>query len=167
MIKINTCHIGEIPLIVDGTEDAAILELSGNGGLSAAGSIKYHLIATLTGMDLLVTGQVNLSVKAECGCCLEEFPMELLVRDVCHLYEKAEGQEIDITWDIREDLLLALPIVFKCSPGCKGLCSGCGANLNTEKCSCKKTKKQSRKKNADSGDDSAPSPWDALSDLKF
>lgn len=164
MIKINTYHIGDLPLPVNGTEDSAILELDPSAGLSAAGEIKYDLMATMTGMDLLVTGKVKLSVTAECGCCLEPFPMELSVSDVCHLYENAEGQEIDITEDLREDLLLALPIVFKCSPDCKGICTGCGANLNTEKCSCGKTRK---KKKTEPEQPDEPSPWDALSGLKF
>ena len=163
MIKINTNHIGEIPLVVNGTENSAILELADDTGFVADGEIKYDLLATMTGMDLLVTGTVKLSGKAECGVCLEPFSMELSVKDVCHLYENAEGQEIDITDDIREDLLLDLPLVFKCTPDCKGICTGCGANLNTEKCGCgKKKKKKTEQEKPDE-----PSPWDALSGLKF
>ena len=164
MIKINTNHIGDLPLVVNGTEDSSILELDGEAGLTVNGKIYYDLLATMTGMDLLVTGTAKLSVTAECGKCLEPFPMELAVKDVCHLYEKAEGQEIDVADDIREDLLLALPLVFKCSPGCKGICTGCGANLNTEKCSCGKKKKKT-KSEPETPDE--PSPWDALSALKF
>lgn len=164
MIKINTNHIGDLPLTVDGTEDSSILELQNESGLTVNGKIHYKLLATMTGMDLLVTGSVKLDVTAECGLCLEQFPMELSVKDVCHLYEKAEGQEIDVADDIREDLLLALPLVFKCSPECKGICAGCGANLNTEKCSCGKKKKKT-KSEPEKPDE--PSPWDALSALKF
>ena len=163
MIKINTCHIGDLPLLVEGTESSEILELPPGGGLSAEGEIHYKLSASMTGMDLLVTGAVKLAVTAECGCCLETFPMELSVKDVCHLYEKAEGKEVDVTDDIREDLLLALPIVFKCSPDCKGICPGCGANLNREKCTCR-TKSEGKKGR---GNDEPASPWDALSALKF
>ena len=164
MIKINTNHIGDLPLPVNGTEDSAILELPEDSGLTVNGKICYDLLATMTGMDLLVTGTARLDVIAECGVCLEQFPMELAVKDVCHLYENAEGQEINITEDIREDLLLALPLVLKCSPDCKGICAGCGANLNTEKCSCGKKKKKA-KSEPEKPDE--PSPWDALSALKF
>ena len=163
MIKINTCHISDYALSVEGLESAEILELPSGGGLSAGGEIHYKLSASMTGMDLLVTGTVELAVTAECGCCLDSFPMKLFVKDVCHLYENAEGKEIDVTDDIREDLLLALPIVFKCSPGCKGICPGCGANLNREKCTCG-TKKNRKKK---TGNEDPASPWDALSALKF
>ena len=76
MIKINTNHIGDLPLVVDGTEDSAILELSSDAGLTPNGKIHYNLLATMTGMDLLVTGTVKLAVTAICGRCLEEFSME-------------------------------------------------------------------------------------------
>ena len=164
MIKINTNHIGDLPMPVNGTEDSSILELTEDTGLTVNGKIHYKLLATMTGMDLSVTGTAKLDVTAECGLCLEQFPMELAVRDVCHLYEKAEGQEINVTEDIREDLLLALPMVYKCSPDCKGICAGCGANLNSEKCSCGKKKKKTKSEQPPPDE---PSPWDALSALKF
>ena len=48
----------------------------------------------------------------------------------------------------------------KCSENCKGLCSGCGVNLNTEKCRCSAKKKKQKQ----------PLPndtWSALDDLKL
>lgn len=40
---------------------------------------------------------------------------------------------------VREDIYLALPSKFLCSQDCRGICSGCGKNLNTESCSCEKS----------------------------
>ena len=34
------------------------------------------------------------------------------------------------------DMLLAFPSKFLCKEDCKGICPGCGANLNTEECRC-------------------------------
>lgn len=34
------------------------------------------------------------------------------------------------------DMLLEFPSKYLCSESCKGLCPGCGANLNTEACRC-------------------------------
>ncbi len=45
---------------------------------------------------------------------------------------------LDIDEDIREEILLNFPMKVLCSPDCKGICSGCGVNLNIEKCRCKK-----------------------------
>lgn len=52
---------------------------------------------------------------------------------------------------VREQVLLSLPNRTLCSEDCKGLCQHCGANLNTESCTC----------------DRAPSDprWSALSGL--
>jgi uncharacterized protein len=37
---------------------------------------------------------------------------------------------------LREQVLLALPVRTLCKPDCKGLCPRCGANRNTQPCSC-------------------------------
>ena len=38
--------------------------------------------------------------------------------------------------DIREDLLIALPVNPLCSNKCLGLCNQCGVDLNNESCDC-------------------------------
>jgi DUF177 domain-containing protein len=37
---------------------------------------------------------------------------------------------------LREQVLLSLPVRTLCKPDCKGLCPRCGANRNTQPCSC-------------------------------
>jgi uncharacterized protein len=53
---------------------------------------------------------------------------------------------------LREQVLLSLPEKTLCRADCKGLCPGCGRNLNTEQCSCESTAVDPR--------------WSALSDLR-
>ena len=53
---------------------------------------------------------------------------------------------------LREQVLLSLPEKTLCRPDCKGLCPGCGRNLNTEGCSCAEAVADTR--------------WSALSDLR-
>jgi len=48
------------------------------------------------------------------------------------------AQEIDITQDVRDAFLLAVPTKHLCREDCLGLCPRCGANLNFESCSCPK-----------------------------
>lgn len=43
---------------------------------------------------------------------------------------------IDLTDEIREGLLLELPMTVLCSEDCKGLCQHCGKNKNTGECNC-------------------------------
>lgn len=54
--------------------------------------------------------------------------------DYRHLSETAT--EIDLSADLRENLLLAIPMKALCHDECRGLCPHCGANLNEEICHC-------------------------------
>lgn len=44
--------------------------------------------------------------------------------------------EINLAPLIREQVLLALPTRPLCGDGCRGLCGGCGVDLNREPCAC-------------------------------
>ena len=43
---------------------------------------------------------------------------------------------VDSSLFLSEQLLLAMPFQTLCNPDCKGLCDGCGVDLNDEKCRC-------------------------------
>ena len=45
---------------------------------------------------------------------------------------------IDLGEDIRQEIILDLPVRVLCREDCKGFCPGCGINLNKEQCKCKK-----------------------------
>ena len=47
-----------------------------------------------------------------------------------------EGEQIDLTRLFVERLILSIPFAPLCSDACKGLCSVCGANLNSGECGC-------------------------------
>lgn len=64
-----------------------------------------------------------------------------------------EGDEIDLLDPLAEQILMVLPTHVVCSAHCKGLCSGCGADLNKDECQCK--------------GEGFPGPFDALKDLKL
>ena len=53
-------------------------------------------------------------------------------------HEELHGEDfVDLTPQIREDILLALPQRALCRPECRGLCPACGENLNERKCHCR------------------------------
>ena len=164
MIKVNTTHIVDPEgLRLSGEEDSAILELDAVRGtpFSHCSPIHYDLNAQLVGQDLLVTGKAWVELETECASCLE--PMKTRVGDfsICIHIEKVPEEEVDLTDEIREDILLAMPSRFKCSETCKGICPGCGANLNREKCRCSAKKKKNKK------DNPADNVWGALDQLKL
>jgi uncharacterized protein len=63
-----------------------------------------------------------------------------------------EGDAVDLDELVREQLLLALPSRRLCREECKGLCPGCGADLNAGQCSCEQGEVDPR--------------WSALADWK-
>jgi uncharacterized protein len=44
---------------------------------------------------------------------------------------------IEVDQLVAEQIFLALPVKVLCREDCKGICPGCGANLNEEACLCK------------------------------
>lgn len=63
-----------------------------------------------------------------------------------------DGTSLDITDAVREAIILSLPIGPVCREDCRGLCPGCGRDLNEEPCGC-------------TGEKSDPR-WSALKGLK-
>ena len=104
-----------------------------------------------TPTHLYLRNHVHTVGRFECDRCLDEVEVKLddvgrvmfsndegLVQnsdDEIRAYDP-EAREIDITADVRDLLLLAIPTKLVCREDCKGLCPGCGANLNQESCRC-------------------------------
>ncbi|MGD0339258.1 MAG: DUF177 domain-containing protein [Bacteroidota bacterium] len=59
---------------------------------------------------------------------------------------------IDLSNDVRDEILLAIPLKLLCREDCAGLCSRCGKNLNTGQCDCAPAPTDSR--------------WEALARLR-
>ena len=165
MIRINTVDVGPDGLEVNGSEDPAFLELDTAGGFpcKVLDEVQYRLHASMAGRDLLVTGSAQVKIRTQCALCLKDITLPVGSDKICIFREKVPDEIVDITDDIREEILLAVPDRFKCSEDCKGLCPGCGADLNTEPCRCGKKRK---KKKTDSGNDHDHT-WDALDGLKL
>src|ERR1035437_4497360 len=47
-----------------------------------------------------------------------------------------QGDSLALEDVLREQVLLSLPLKTLCKPDCKGLCPRCGANRNSQPCSC-------------------------------
>jgi uncharacterized protein len=64
----------------------------------------------------------------------EEEETELDLEDL--EYEFFDGEVIELDELVAEQIFLSLPHKVLCSEKCRGLCPGCGANLNVETCRC-------------------------------
>lgn len=90
------------------------------------------------GDEVLAAVEVDGAYRLACSRCLEEF--ELTKTDCFELVFDVEPamEFIEIDNDIREELIVAMSSNPQCRVACKGLCKDCGANLNLEKCKCKR-----------------------------
>ena len=164
MIKINTSHIlPDVPYLLEGAESSDVLGLPPDAipPLVPAGDITYRLSAVMAGADLVVTGSASVPILTSCARCLDDVRTVIAVKDLCFHFEKVRDLEVDLTDDVREELLLAIPSCFYCSPDCKGICPSCGVNLNHGSCACASRPAEPEP------DSAAPSPWDQLDALNL
>ncbi|HIC92445.1 MAG TPA: hypothetical protein EYP21_10395 [Syntrophaceae bacterium] len=110
------------------------------------------LTATRSGGNIFIRGKIKTTVILSCARCLEsfEYPVNtdmnltfvpaserpLQVEDTPAELEFYEGDTIDLSKDMRDQILLAIPLKPLCKDSCKGLCPQCGVNLNMESCNC-------------------------------
>ena len=84
--------------------------------------------------ELVVSVEIRAPVHLLCARCLEEF-LSVISTDAVLSYKVQPTDVVDITEDVRQEIILAYPMIPICQPDCKGLCSSCGQNLNLGSCS--------------------------------
>lgn len=137
-----------------------------NPELEERGCEREHLAAPLESKVTLkrISGKVfiegSFETVTELGCvrCLESFEQPLQAsfslvgvaperdQELVHAEKELvtdeleeqvfEGERIDLKQLALEQLVLALPGYPVCKDSCKGLCPGCGQDLNKDKCTC-------------------------------
>jgi len=116
---------------------AGVLDLSDSGILTPAGGIVYDLFVQLLGPELLVRGTLRQRLMCVCVRCAADFEGEAADGEFMTSIEISDGIEfIDLTEEVREAIILALPGYPVCREDCKGLCMTCGVNLNQATCAC-------------------------------
>jgi uncharacterized protein len=84
--------------------------------------------------ELVVQADIRCPLEFTCARCLEPFTSAVTPQGVFS-YKVQPADVVDITEDVRQEVLLAYPMVPVCRPDCKGLCTVCGTNLNVSACS--------------------------------
>jgi len=125
-------------------------------GAKVSGEAKLQLESWPGRID--ITGRIQISADMTCARCLNRFPLQV-ERKIVHILMQSlegpdgdeemelhsgdldrsliDGKSIDLAAVLREELLLGMPMKAVCDEGCKGICAGCGVELNTESCKCK------------------------------
>ena len=136
MIVFSVSALEKAPVTLQGTEDVEFFDLDENDSLTVSQKLQYKLTGSKVSGGILIHGKCKTAVSGICGRCLEE--IELPVETKIDLFFDPEEipEELDISEDIREEVLLAFPMNLLCSSDCEGLCRNCGGNLNRNECSC-------------------------------
>jgi len=89
------------------------------------------------GEEVIVDTKVISNREITCSRCLNKV-LKTIKQDFKKSYNvKDSGEFLDMDNDIREEILLNYPMKVLCKPDCKGICYGCGINLNLESCQCR------------------------------
>ena len=117
--------------------------------------------------DVIGAGHLSTIVRTRCYRCLApvDAPIEVDVNETWlteeppapggideevegPLTHRLEDDRIDLTEVFRELVMTELPDRVLCGRDCRGLCPGCGANLNAEPCRCPAEEKKKREENS-------------------
>ncbi len=108
-----------------------------------------------TGNQFLLKSTIRVNGTFECDRCICQFGR--MLQSSYQMYYSADGADhgqidraeiqviptgltvIDLSDDVRQTILLSIPLKLLCNDGCEGLCPHCGANLNSERCACSTT----------------------------
>ena len=136
-MKIEIKRVFNNPSQYRGEEPSSIFELDTDRIVKFRGPLYYDLEVEAIPGELIVKGELWVEVSLRCSFCNEFFDKTIKTADFLRVIEYVNISEVvDLTNEMRESILLALPFYPACRPGCKGLCSRCGVNLNHEECSC-------------------------------
>ena len=87
---------------------------------------------------ILAQTRIQCTYTADCARCLEPVVTVWKERYAFNFAFDQSTEFIDLTEDVRQEVILNIPPRLLCKEDCKGICPGCGVNLNSEPCQCKK-----------------------------
>ena len=86
------------------------------------GGVRYHLTAQLFGTELLLRGRLEQDFDLVCSRCGKDFDDTVKVEDFTASFEVSEKTpEVDLTDELRESIILALPTYPVCDEACPGV----------------------------------------------
>jgi len=122
-MKIHTNQIPVGGLHLEGEEKHDILGLQ-DELYRALSPVRYALDVGLSEGGLFATGSLEVEVEMECVRCLNRFQRTLEVPDFAIQIELGTSETVDLTEELREDILLALPPHPHCDWNLANACPG-------------------------------------------
>jgi uncharacterized protein len=150
-------HLDGETLPLNGAFDPGDIDFSADD-LRQLAALEWSASVEKTGGGARFSGELSTRIRLSCVRCVERVD-ETIHREFDLFFEQREsdlfkahdeieleesdtstafmvGTELFVDQVIREQVLLEVPMKPLCRPGCKGLCTFCGANLNNGPCGC-------------------------------
>jgi uncharacterized protein len=102
--------------------------------------------------QIIIRSEIATSASFSCDRCLASFRQEMASKYAIVYVEdpseagrfppeemrviRTDATIIDLSEDVREMVLLSVPLKLLCREECRGLCQSCGADLNAGECGC-------------------------------
>ena len=153
-MKINIQQIPEEGLSIQAQEPCSIIDVN-DERYTFNENIHVQAMAYHFKDRLYVLGSLKTNVGLQCSRCLKNFTQAIGNEKFSCDCEIENIDVIDLTDRIREDIIVALPIQPLCHQACRGLCGGCGKDLNEGSCGCEKQEEQRQ------------GPFDVLKNMKL
>ena len=155
-MKIHLRQIPEDGLHLETEESADFIALPPEDHVRPVGPVHYSLDVGMSGDSLWATGELGVDLELQCVRCLESFIYPLHIGDIALQVELPATETVDLTPELREDILLALPAHPHCDWSGERVCPG-GAEARAEAAGL-----------APSADDrpQTPSAWEKLDQLR-
>ena len=173
MLKVELRSLEKEDLLLEEKGPANQLGIELTPGLCLA-PLEIHCSISKNGDFILAKGWVRGIMRLVCDRCLAEFenPYKSFFEFQYRRAEEEEpreeetevslsqadilyfdGEILDIADAVRQTVVLSEPMRALCREDCRGLCGGCGLNLNIEVCRCQEPPTDHR--------------WEALKQLKL
>lgn len=133
-MKIKLNEIPKEGLNVEWTYDANSLDLA-RDDLKFISPLVISAFITNEKDDVYAHIATKGKLEIICARCLSPYEMDFK-REFDFGFNVRGKTSLDLTDDIRQEIILEYPIKPLCKPDCKGLCQTCGKNLNDGNCSC-------------------------------
>ena len=98
---------------LSGELDAAVFGID-SAALRSTGPLSYELEVQLFETELMVRGSISAPFELRCDRCLAQFPYTVELDELTFSYDVKGKLALDITEDLREEVVLALPSYPKC-----------------------------------------------------
>jgi uncharacterized protein len=107
--------------LFEGEEPAETFDVEDHVGIRSFSALRYRLDARLVTGELIVRGTVEADVDLECSGCGVFFSTTISDPSFLRAYEIHPGEdEVSVTDDLREAVLLSLPAYPRCAAACPG-----------------------------------------------